>query len=79
MQAVPEGINIDEIKTSLEKIENVHEVEHIHVWQLDDKKKFFEAHILLSSVEHESAKEKVRHMLENDFGISHSTIETKEI
>ncbi|MEC4685741.1 MAG: cation diffusion facilitator family transporter [Nitrospirota bacterium] len=79
MQAVPEGINIDEIKTSLEKIDNIHEVDDIHVWQLDDKKKFFEAHILLSNVEHESAKEKVRHILKNDFGIFHSTIETKEI
>jgi len=79
MQAVPEGINIDEIKTSLEKIDNIQEVDHIHVWQLDDKKKFFEAHILLSNGDHEAAKEKVRHILKNDFGISHSTIETKEI
>lgn len=79
MQAVPEGINIEEIKTSLEEIDNIHEVDHIHVWQLDDKKMFFEAHILLSNVEHESAKDKVRHILKNNFGISHSTIETKEI
>lgn len=79
MQAVPEGINIEEIQTSLEKIDNIHEVDHIHVWQLDDQKIFFEAHIILSNMEHESAKEKVRHTLKNDFGISHSTIETREI
>ncbi len=77
MQAVPEGINIEEIKAALEKVDDVLKVDHIHVWQLDDKKIFFEAHVLLNDTDHESAKKKIRSILKNDFAIHHSTIETK--
>ena len=79
MQAVPENIDIENIKQSLENIEGVSSARHIHAWQLDDKKVCLESHILLNSKEHERIKEESREMLKNKFGVSHSTLETKSI
>ncbi len=45
MQSAPKGIDIEEVAKAIEsepKIDNVH---HIHLWQLDDKQIFLEAHI----------------------------------
>jgi len=45
MQSAPKGIDIEEVAKVIEsepKIDNVH---HIHLWQLDDKHIFLEAHI----------------------------------
>lgn len=78
MQAVPEGISIDNIKSSLATINGVDNVEHIHIWQLDDKKIFFEGHVLLDNEQSELVKEEIRFALKDKFNITHSTIETTQ-
>jgi len=79
MQAVPETISVEDVQASLETIEGVQSAKHIHIWQLDDERVFMEAHVVLSSDNHEEIKEKARFILENTFKISHSTLETKSM
>ena len=79
MQAVPDSVSIEDLQLVLEKIEGIKSAKHIHVWQLDDKKIYMEAHILLSTTDHERVKEESRKIIQNEFGISHSTLETKSI
>lgn len=76
MQAVPEGLEVDELKHTLKTIDGVANIEHVHVWQLDDKKVFLEGHLVLDEGHAEQIKQRVRSVLENQFGISHSTLET---
>lgn len=76
MQAVPEGISIDAIKSSLMTVGDVRDVYHVHVWQLDDKKIFFEGHVLSDGEDAELMKKEIRSVLKRKFNITHSTIET---
>ena len=76
MQAVPEGMSIDDIRSSLETLEGVGGVDHIHVWQLDDKNVYFEGHVLTEGRQPELVKEEIRAVLKDKFNITHSTIET---
>jgi len=79
MQAVPETISVEEFQDQLESIDGVKSAKHIHVWQLDDKSIFMEAHMTLNNNDHERIKNESREILRNEFGISHSTLETKNI
>ncbi len=45
MQFTPEGIDIDEISTIVERIDGVKNIHHIHIWQINDIEIIFEAHI----------------------------------
>jgi len=79
MQAVPEGIQLHEVKEALEDIEGIDRAHHIHIWQLDHKKLFLEAHILLDkNLDSDALKTEIRELLEKRFDITHSTIETRE-
>ena len=77
MQAVPEHIDLDVVVNKLESLKTVKKVYHIHVWQLDDQRLFFEGKILIAGEDQEATKEDVRKALLSDFLIGHSTIETK--
>lgn len=77
MQAVPDSINIEDLQVALENIDGVKFAKHIHVWQIDDKNNYLEAHIILSDNNDERIKNEVRNIIENEFGISHSTLETR--
>ncbi|MBO9481081.1 cation diffusion facilitator family transporter [Salinisphaera sp. G21_0] len=77
MQGVPGGIDIEQIRAALESIEGVKRVGRMHVWQLDDKKIFFEGRILLNGAEPETIKRKIRVALRHQFCINHTTLETK--
>ena len=79
MQAAPESVNIEDLQLALEKIEGMLSAKHIHVWQLDDKSIYIEAHMVLSTNDHEWVKEESRKIIKSEFGISHSTLETKSI
>ena len=79
MQAVPDSISIEALQAALENIEGVSSAKHIHAWQMDDKSIYMEAHMLLSSHHHEQIKEASRNIMKSEFGISHSTLETKSI
>ena len=79
MQGVPSNIDIEKIKAAIESIEGVKKVGHMHVWQLDDKRIFFEGRILLNGAEPESVKRKIRVALRHQFCIDHSTLETKSV
>lgn len=75
MQAVPDDIDIDELCTVIESLTSVKKVNHIHVWQLDDNKKFLEAHVTLEIDQMDNGVIQIKKILVNQYGIDHSTIE----
>lgn len=78
MQSTPTHLNINEIKQVVESESSVTNFHHIHIWQLDDKKVFLEAHVVIDEnklAEIESIKNKLRQTLWEKFSIGHTTFE----
>ena len=81
MEATPEDINISEIKTDIEKVPEVENLHHVHIWQLNDKSINFEGHINLCEDLSISQADMIRYRIEtillNKFGINHVTLQTE--
>lgn len=78
MQSVPTNIDINDVIIKLEEIENVKEVHHLHVWELNEHDRSLEAHVVISESGHQYAekiKSQIKDILNELFQISHSTIE----
>ncbi|MGQ9535119.1 MAG: cation diffusion facilitator family transporter, partial [bacterium] len=81
MQSTPPDIDLMEIKSAVEKIPEVHNVHHIHIWQMTDKEIHFEGHIDVCedyrTSEVASIIKKIEKLLAEKFGISHITIQVE--
>jgi len=80
MQGTPEDLTIDEVILTMEKVEGVCNVHHVHVWQLDEHQIALEAHVIINNF---SETEKIKTMLKSDlekqFSIGHSTLEFETV
>lgn len=78
MQFVPKGIDIDEISREIVALDNVKNIHHVHIWQLDDKQIHFECHVDIEKdipvSKFEDIQKKVEHVLKHK-GISHVTLQ----
>jgi cobalt-zinc-cadmium efflux system protein len=78
MEGTPEDLSSKDIKLSLEAIEGVAGVHHIHIWHLDEHRIALEAHVVVIANELKQAeviKDKLKQLLKKTFGITHSTLE----
>lgn len=79
MEQTPKGIDLDKLKNDVEKIEGVSNLHHIHIWQIDEKNYLFEGHIKLQNdvpvSKADCIRKSVEDLLNNEFNISHSTIQ----
>lgn len=73
----PEGIDIDEIRSELMKLDGVTDVHHIHVWSMDGNGNYATMHIVTDSDQTE-IKRSVKEAL-HDRGIVHATLETETV
>jgi cobalt-zinc-cadmium efflux system protein len=80
IDAVPDGIELVEVKKIIMKQQHVKDVRHVHVWPLSTTENALTAHVVLSNELnfHEMliVVEKIKHELEH-YNIQHSTIELK--
>jgi cobalt-zinc-cadmium efflux system protein len=79
MEKTPVQINILKIKEVVEKIPEVDNLHHVHIWQANDKEFLFEGHIDVKENINLSKAEELRSnissILFNEFGINHTTIQ----
>jgi cobalt-zinc-cadmium efflux system protein len=79
MQFAPPEIDQQEIVAVLQQISEIHGVHHIHLWQLDDDRIYFEAHLVLAEnrpvSDTHDITEKAKQLLNSRFGISHTTFQ----
>ncbi len=79
MEKTPAHIDILKIKEMVEKIPEVDNLHHVHIWQANDKEFLFEGHINVEKDINLSKAEKLRSnissILFNEFGINHTTIQ----
>lgn len=78
MQAVPPDIDRSEVVDSMQKVRGVRGVHHVHVWEIDDRRRSLEAHVVIAEAditELERIKRDLKHVLDRKFHIEHSTLE----
>lgn len=80
MQAVPETLSVSELVKSIESLEEVKDVHHVHVWSLDDRTVFFEGHVNLKRDMPVSKAMEVYDKIEKSLrslGVSHVTVQAE--
>ena len=75
LDKVPEGIDIEELKEHISRINGITDIHHLHVWSMNGQNNFATLHIVTNADFHETKKQ-IRKELSNH-GISHVTIETE--
>ena len=78
LEKMPESIDIDELKKELNKIENVEDIHHIHIWTMDNMHNYITLHAKINkdvgNEIMEDTKNKIRETLKH-YNLEHSTIE----
>jgi len=78
MDATPNNISIEDVKTSMSLIKGVEDVHHIHVWNLDEQRVALEAHVVTGAEnlkDNATIKEAIKKSLQEKYDIIHSTLE----
>ncbi|HYQ57376.1 MAG TPA: cation diffusion facilitator family transporter [Draconibacterium sp.] len=79
MQSTPAQIDLGKVKKEVEKIAEIDNIHHIHVWKLDDTQIHLEAHINLndniSMTEMMQVRAEAEELLQHKFGIAHITLQ----
>ena len=73
LEKAPHGIDIDEIKEHLLKIDGVYDIHHVHVWSMDGHSNYATLHAVTNEDMHK-IKEDIREKLQ-EHGICHCTVE----
>ena len=79
MEKTPVQINILKIKEVVEKIPEVDNLHHVHIWQVNDKEFLFEGHIdvkeNINLTKAEELRSNINSILFNEYGINHTTLQ----
>ena len=75
LDAVPEGVDIQKIKTDLAELDHVASINQLNLWTMDGLEKNAIVHVCLEEIEHiEYCKESIRNLLK-DYDFQNVTIE----
>ncbi|GIV59566.1 MAG: cobalt transporter [Rhodothermaceae bacterium] len=78
MEGAPPRLDLDEVIRAVQAIDGVLDMHHLHVWQLDENHPALEAHIVIEKEDlarMETIKQRIKDLLQERFGIGHSTLE----
>jgi len=78
MEAKPDDIEISELTETMQNVDRVCGVHHVHVWQLDENSIMLESHIVILKEDMhlmEEVKANLKQVLHEEFDIFHSTLE----
>ena len=85
MLGSPPQLDIDAVIEVMEQVPDVQEVHHLHVWQLDERDPFFEAHVVIERADADrledikrAVKAALRQQLAIRFAILHTTLEMEK-
>jgi cobalt-zinc-cadmium efflux system protein len=80
LEASPEGINLDEIRTHMAALSGIREVHELHVWTITSGQPVFSAHIVVDPVIIERGQsaimlDRLQDCLRGHFDVDHSTFQ----
>jgi cobalt-zinc-cadmium efflux system protein len=78
MEGTPARIDVTDLRVALENLDGVTDVHDLHVWSLSSSLESISVHLRTIDVgEVESILTRARDLLENEFGLKHSTIQVE--
>jgi len=78
LDAVPEGINLRHVQSSVQKITGVKDFHHIHIWALSTTENALTAHVVVAKDTDMNQLEKIKHEIKHELlhlNIQHATLE----
>jgi len=82
LDAVPEAIEVDKIRSEVLKLQGVKEIHHIHIWAMSTTKNAMTAHLILEKNLDEKQIAEIKHTLKHKLehlNIQHITLETESV
>ena len=80
LEAVPGGININEVLTAMKSIPAIKDVHDLHVWSISSNLHSLSCHVVVddcSISQAESVRQQIEEMVRGKFGIGHTTVQTE--
>jgi len=80
LEAVPKGIDMEEVAGTIKKVKGVKDIHDLHIWTITSGMNAISAHILIEDSEAESAPvilKKINELLNSKYNISHATFQTE--
>jgi cobalt-zinc-cadmium efflux system protein len=78
VQAAPPELNLEELRSALERLPGVVDLHDLHVWTLTSGMEVASAHLLVGAeVDAHVALDRARGLLEDVYGISHATLQVE--
>lgn len=80
LEGVPAGIDLNEVKLSLGKLQYVLGVDDVHAWTIDNDYYAFSCHLVVDEKNYalsRGAVEKAKTLLAEEYGFKHSTVEVE--
>jgi cobalt-zinc-cadmium efflux system protein len=79
MEGTPKHIDHAALSAAIADEDNITDIHHIHIWQINENATALEAHIVITDLTlMEDTKSRVKALLVERFGISHSTLEFED-
>ncbi|TPX07326.1 uncharacterized protein E0L32_010748 [Thyridium curvatum] len=77
LQSAPRGVNMEDVKHDLEKIDGIESIHELHIWRLDQKKAIASAHVVVEDQYISSFMDKARTVSEclHAYGIHSATLQ----
>lgn len=77
LEGTPEGVDLDLLRAALhDAVPEVRDVHHVHVWSLTPQRPLLTMHVEVSTeVDHTQVLARIKGVLEQQFGIDHSTVQ----
>ena len=78
MESKPEDLNLKELQETMEKVDEVCGIHHLHVWRLDETQVMLECHVVIQKedlFQMEEVKTSLKKLLHDKYEITHSTLE----
>lgn len=79
MQSTPDNLDLNILKTEVEKLDEVDNIHHLHAWKLNDTQTHIEAHVNLKNnidmIKMMQIKNEIEDLLHHTFEINHITLQ----
>lgn len=78
MLGSPPEVDCDALIAALVKVDGVADIHHLHLWQMQEHEAALDTHVVLTPEgwgRLEAIKDEIKHLLDADFGVAHSTLE----
>ena len=78
MQGVPEGIDLEYLKSEIEKSNGVESIHNLHVWGINSNENYLSCHICSNVKDNDKLLKELNKMLHDKFGIEHTSIQIEK-